>query len=75
MGESDQRRESTSGRLILWFQVQVKKPTHGDVLVGGKHISGPGADRGMIFQQSNLMPWLPVWDNIDMSCGVLDETL
>jgi NitT/TauT family transport system ATP-binding protein len=52
--------KSTLLNMVAGFE----KPTHGDVLVGGKHISGPGADRGMVFQQPNLMPWLPVWDNI-----------
>lgn len=52
--------KSTLLNMVAGFE----KPTHGDVMVGGNHISGPGADRGMVFQQPNLMPWLPVWDNI-----------
>lgn len=52
--------KSTLLNMVAGFE----KPTSGDVLVGGRRISGPGADRGMVFQQPNLMPWLPVWDNI-----------
>lgn len=36
----------------------------GSVKIDGKEIHGPGVDRGLIFQESRLFPWLTVEDNI-----------
>jgi len=52
--------KSTLLNMVAGFE----KPSEGRVTLGGQPIAGPGADRGMVFQQPNLMPWLPVWDNI-----------
>ena len=52
--------KSTVLNMIAGFE----KPTSGAVRVGGKVVTAPGADRGMVFQQPTLMPWLPVWENI-----------
>ncbi|MBK8017064.1 MAG: ABC transporter ATP-binding protein [Betaproteobacteria bacterium] len=38
--------------------------TSGDIVAGGKKVSGPGADRAMVFQHYSLYPWLDVMDNI-----------
>src|SRR5262249_33587611 len=40
------------------------KPTSGEVLVGGQPVSGPGRDRGMIFQQYSSFPHLTVIQNV-----------
>ncbi|MFN9475643.1 ABC transporter ATP-binding protein [Acidovorax sp.] len=39
-------------------------PTEGRVLLGGRPVEGPGADRGMVFQSYTLFPWLTIEQNI-----------
>ncbi|WP_435259330.1 taurine ABC transporter ATP-binding protein [Thioclava sp. FR2] len=40
-------------------------PTEGQIVLGGKRVSGPGPERGMVFQQGALFEWMSVKKNID----------
>lgn len=39
-------------------------PDHGELLLNGEEIKGPGPDRVLIFQEPALFPWLTVIDNV-----------
>ena len=42
----------------------LERPSQGQVLLGGRAVEGPGADRVVMFQESALFPWLSVQDNV-----------
>lgn len=39
-------------------------PSRGKVILNKKEIKGPGPDRGIVFQNYSLLPWLTVYQNI-----------
>jgi ABC-type nitrate/sulfonate/bicarbonate transport system ATPase subunit len=51
------------------------KPTAGKIDIDGKQVTGPGTDRGMVFQDSCLMPWRTVIKNVlfGLECQGLDN--
>ncbi|MBL8378749.1 MAG: ABC transporter ATP-binding protein, partial [Burkholderiales bacterium] len=52
--------KSTLLRIVAGLDHQ----TGGEVMLEGRRIDGPGADRGMVFQSYTLFPWLTVRDNV-----------
>src|ERR1700736_7093764 len=52
---------SGCGKTTLLRILQgLANPTRGRILVGGKVVTGPGTDRGFVFQQDALYPWRSV---------------
>ena len=52
--------KSTMLRIVAGLD----SPTSGRVLLDGRPVEGPGADRGMVFQSYTLFPWLTIEHNI-----------
>jgi ABC-type nitrate/sulfonate/bicarbonate transport system ATPase subunit len=64
--------KSTLLRLIAGLDL----PDSGELMVGAESITGPNAERGLVFQDPNLFPWLTVRRNVQAGLkarGVLQQ--
>ncbi|MEB3294380.1 MAG: ATP-binding cassette domain-containing protein, partial [Synechococcales bacterium] len=57
---------SGSGKSTLLRQIAgLDQPTAGEVRIDHQRVTGPGPDRGMIFQHYTLYPWMTVQENTE----------
>lgn len=59
--------ESGSGKTtLLRIVAGLETADTGSVVVNGERISGVGGERGMVFQEPRLLPWLTVRENVSI---------
>ncbi|WPD20784.1 MAG: ABC transporter ATP-binding protein [Candidatus Electrothrix aestuarii] len=61
--------KSTLLRIIAGFD----KQTSGSILIDGKEISGPSSDNIFVFQHSGLLPWMTVWQNVELGLRHMED--
>lgn len=61
--------KSTMLRLIAGFE----KPTSGKVLIHGSEIRNPCPESVFVFQQDGLLPWMTVWENMELGLNHMDN--
>jgi NitT/TauT family transport system ATP-binding protein len=55
---------------LLRILVGLIRPSEGVIRIGGQVVSGPAADRAMVFQEFNLLPWRTARGNVEMPLQV-----
>ena len=55
---------------ILRLVAGLLRPSRGRVLLDGREVAAPGADRGMVFQSYTLFPWLTVRKNVEFGLKI-----
>lgn len=54
--------KSTMLKIMAGFE----QPSSGRAIVDGNHVTGPIQDNVFVFQQNGLLPWMTVWENVEL---------
>lgn len=50
---------------LLQMIAGLQEPSSGTISSGGRPLTGPGPDRGVVFQKDSVFPWMRVLDNVE----------
>lgn len=62
--------KSTLLHIIAGFDQQIS----GQVIIDGQVVTGPSSDHIFVFQHSGLLPWMTVWQNVELGVRQLKDT-
>ena len=54
---------------VLSMIAGLERPTYGGVVIDGREVVGPGAERAMVFQSPCLLPWLSARENVRLAAA------
>ncbi|MFN0117779.1 MAG: ABC transporter ATP-binding protein [Elusimicrobiota bacterium] len=67
---------SGSGKTTLVSMIAgLIRPDQGKITLAGKEIVAPGPDRGVIFQNYSLLPWMNVYENVFLAVDAVSQNL
>jgi len=60
---------------LLNIMAGLDQPTNGGVVLEGREVTQPGPDRMVVFQNYSLLPWLTVYQNIELAVNKVMDNL
>ncbi|KOR27915.1 ABC transporter, partial [Achromatium sp. WMS3] len=58
---------------LLMIVAGFDKPTSGEVIIDGKLVTGPTSDNIFVFQQGGLLPWMTIYQNVELGLRHMQE--
>lgn len=65
----------TGKTTLINLLAGLTQPDHGSVTFNGAAVTGPGPERGLVFQSYSLMPWLTVAGNVALAVDAVHKAL
>lgn len=58
---------------VLNIVAGLLRATEGGVILNGKEVNAPGPDRAVVFQNHALLPWMTVYENVELAVKQVDR--
>src|SRR5215210_6742928 len=59
---------------VLSMLAGLNEITEGAIILAGKEVTGPGPDRGVVFQSPCLLPWMSAYENVMLGVNQVFHT-